>query len=154
MEDPAQPPSEPASASASPETGPGALPGPEELRRLVEAEVKRQMAAAGLSACAQTDPDLAAMAESVGIAQMAPLMPYGMRSESTLRRMIGLREVPAEKIRGRWCLWPKKVAAALLRRENARERAHRYLEVWKEAKPVRKKSPKKGFGSQKFPGKK
>jgi hypothetical protein len=150
MEDPAQPPSEPASASASPETGPGALPGPEELRRLVEAEVKRQMAAAGLSACAQTDPDLAAMAESVGIAQMVPLMPHGKRSESSLRRMIGAREVPAKKIRGRWCLWPKEVAAALLRQDSARERTLRYLEVWKETKPIRKKARKMGFGSQKF----
>jgi hypothetical protein len=121
---------------------------PEEFSRRVREEVARQMAAAGLSAGAQADPDLASMAESVGIAQMAPLMPYGMRSKTTLRRMIGAREVPAKKIRGRWCLWPKEVAAALLRTEKNRARIHEFITTWMERKPSPQNKRKRPFGSQ------
>ena len=94
------------------------------------------------------------MAGFVGIAEMARLMPPGMRSESTVRRLIRLRIIPARKIGSRWYLRPEEVAAALLKQEHTRERAHQFLEVWKESKTPEETGRKTGFGSQKFPYKK
>jgi hypothetical protein len=150
MEDPAQSQPEAPPASSGHETGPGAAPVQGELRRLVQEEVTRQIAAAGRTSGAPADSGVAAMAGFVGIAEMARLMPPGLRSESTVRRLIFLRVIPAVKIRSRWCLRPAEVAAALLKQEHARERTHQFLESWKETKTSWKRVWKKGFGSQKI----
>ena len=121
---------------------------PETLRLLVQEEVASQMAAFARPA-PKPVPVPAELAGYVGIREMVLLMPPGMRSEATIRRLISAGMIPARKFRGRWCLRPADVAAALQKNGENRARIHEVITTWKERKPSSRDPRKTRFGSQK-----
>jgi hypothetical protein len=117
-----------------------------EIRLLVKAEVGREIACFKAS-MGQYErggrlPATDSSSRRLTIKEMVPLMPPGLRSESSIRRCLTDRSIPGRKLRGRWSLDPAEVKSAFEGRSARREAVEEFPSVWMQHERESRKNSK------------